>query len=203
MIDEEGADVSFREEKGGCTPLYFVSSPELISLFLDRGADLRSLDSSQRTPLVTQAISGRVACVARLLEDAVGRATVNMQIESERSIDCCPGYTALHKVCCRHESGMKHTQMIELLLGAGADTTIRDSRGWTAEDVWYYEHRTSVFMEKRFGDSVEGEAPSVLALCAQARDSRGAAMLVHARRLVHAASPGLPPPPRLTRSVVA
>ena len=162
LIDEEGTDVNFRDEEDGCTPFFLISSPELISLFLNRGADLRSLYRRGRTPLMTQAEMDRVACVALLLEDTVGRATVNMEVKSKRDIDCYPGYTAFHKVCCRPESEMEHTQMIELLLGAGADTTMRESRGWTAEDVWCYEHPGSIFRERLFRDSVEGEAPSVL-----------------------------------------
>lgn len=68
-------------------------------------------------------------------------------------------------------------QIIELLLGAGADTTLTDWYGRTAEDILHMEHP---------------HFEAALALFAQVPDSQQAAMLVPARRLVAASSNGLP-----------
>ena len=69
-------------------------------MLLDRGTNPRARDEFDPTHLISHADEGMAACVARLMEDAGGRATVNMQVD--RKIK--PGnqvfmYTALHFVC--------------------------------------------------------------------------------------------------------
>ena len=102
--------------------------PTALMQLLSRGANPRSLDREGRTPLMFHAEQKRIACVAQLLKDEGVRATVNMQVQAEQ----LKGSTALHLLC-----GMsKGVELSELLLGAGADATIRDGRGHTAEDIW-------------------------------------------------------------------
>jgi hypothetical protein len=124
------------------------------------------VDSDESTPLIAQTVKGRATFVARLLQDAEGRATVNMQLEE--------GFTALHNACHLSSEKKEEAQKIELLLGAGADTIISVLYGWTAEDI------------------LHGKLPKckkALALFAQVPDSRRVA---HARRLVATSSHGLP-----------
>jgi hypothetical protein len=180
LIDEKGPNVN-RTEGRLVTPLHIACLPELVGLLLDRGADPGFLYFSL-TPLMSYVMGADRACVVRLLEDQGGRATVNMQVQ----VGCFAGSTALHFVGHKspYKPGIKECQIqvLELLLEAGADTTILDSKGQTAEAGLH-----EVMSEDRF----LYERPDLLAVFQQIPDSRRAAVLVHARRLVVAASHGL------------
>jgi len=129
LIDEKGADVNDKDGNLDWAPLHVACSP-FVGLLLDRGASPRSLDYMGMTPLMAYVMHAEAACVARLLEHAEGRPTVNMQVHSCLNA----GSTALHllgQMCPNtHVLDIKETQVqtLELLLGAGADTTIIDSR---------------------------------------------------------------------------
>ena len=118
---------------------------------------------------------GNAACVARLLEDKGGHATINMQMK-RKCLSSWDGYTALHWACV-YACWPNKAQIVELLLGAGADTTITDEHAYTAEDLLRRNSECP---------------PAAFALVAQVPDSRRAAMLVHARRLVAVSSHALP-----------
>ena len=66
-------------------------------------------------------------------------------------VELCSGYTALHFVCGGGETEAQ-VEIIELLLGVGADTTILDARGKTAEDLlreqqWDSEADSALFAQ--------------------------------------------------------
>lgn len=117
--------------------------------------------------------------------DRGGRATVNTQVSWE---DVSRLFTPLHLACHMGRRGESQQQLriIELLLGAGADLTITDALGWTAEDILRERHP---------------DCEAALDLFAGVPGSRQAAMLVHARLLVMASHGVISiPPPTKTRS---
>lgn len=104
-----------------------------------------------------------------LLEYVEGRATVNMQAQDNWGEEN-QGSTALHLVghawrsdMHMHEIEESQVQILKLLLGAGADTAIIDSKGQTAEA------RLREQISKR-----RVERPDLFAVFRQVPDSRRA-----------------------------
>jgi hypothetical protein len=99
--------------------------------------------------------------MARLLEDNRGRATVNMQqIHMHGDRRGGSKWTALHRVCGHdpRRTFEEQGKMIELLLNAGADCSLKDSSRHTPRD--------------RICDSVApGEAMEAFAVFEQAASS--------------------------------
>ena len=131
LIDEKGVNINGNDDNTDYSPLDVACSP-LVGLLLDRGANPRSLDFMGMTPLMAYVTRAEAACVARLLEHAEGRATVNMQAHGGED----QGSTALHFVgdmCPYTHIKESQVHILELLHGAGTDTTIIDSKGRTAQ----------------------------------------------------------------------
>lgn len=135
LIDEKGANVNWTEGRL-FTPLHIACLPELVGLLLDRGTDPGFLNLISLTPLMSYVKCADTACVARLLEDQRGPATVNMQVQ----VGYFAGSTALHFVGHNspYKPGIKECQIqvLELLLGGGGHHHSRlertNGRGQTA-----------------------------------------------------------------------
>eukprot|EP00753_Platysulcus_tardus_P013956 PLAT394.1.p1 GENE.PLAT394.1~~PLAT394.1.p1 ORF type:complete len:242 (+),score=26.17 PLAT394.1:47-772(+) len=105
---EEGADVN-AGASGGHTALHEARSAAVADALLAAGADVEGGEGQHR-PLHTASFEGRDAVVATLIR---ARATVDA-VDKQ-------GYTPLMKACV---SGM--VRCAQLLLAAGADTTLKD-----------------------------------------------------------------------------
>ena len=68
LLDEKGADVNARAREG-YTLLHVVESLGILIALLNRGADPTLLNDDGTTTLMRHSFHGRVACVARLLQD--------------------------------------------------------------------------------------------------------------------------------------
>lgn len=117
-----GADVNVKDETQQSA--YLISTSEvgddqrLLELTLENGADVRSLDSYNGTGLIRAADRGHVAIVDKLLETDTDVNHVNEL-----------GWTALLEAIILGDGGARHTEVVRLLVEAGADPNIPDSEG--------------------------------------------------------------------------
>ena len=133
---EAGADVNAKDETVQSAYLIATSEvgddPRLLELTLANGADVRSLDSYDGTGLIRAADRGYTTIVARLLETDVDVDHVNRL-----------GWTALLEAIILGGGDAAHTDVVRLLVEAGADLTIADGQGVTplvhAEQSGYEE----------------------------------------------------------------
>lgn len=116
LIEEKGARVN-EELANGDTPLHGARSLDILNALLDRGADPNKLNKVDYTPLMHNALHGRVELVARLLQDPRVRATADMQDNYNRS--------ALF-LSCYHQVEENATAIVRLLLDANANPTLPD-----------------------------------------------------------------------------
>lgn len=176
LIDEKGVDPNQPCGYADMTPLRFAKTTPLhcasfaakVDALLARGADPAVLDRYGKTPLMHIARDGKVACVARLLQDPRARSVVNAALSTSRS-------TALHYACSKDATD--RARMIQLLLQAGADPTITSYQGLTALQLLQCNDPTNL-------PALDLLSPQTYA--AHLRSD----FLVHARRLVVAATNG-------------
>ena len=119
---EAGADVNAKDDTEQSAYLIATSEGflELLELTLAAGADVRSLDSFRGTGLIRAAERGHVEVVARLLETDIAVDHVNRL-----------GLTALLEAIVFGDGGPRHTEVVRLLLAAGADPNLADGAGTT------------------------------------------------------------------------
>lgn len=91
--------------------------PRLLELALDSGARVNAKDSFNGTGLIRAAERGYPAIVARLLAAGVEVDHVNEL-----------GWTALHEAIILGRGGPEHTEVVRLLVGAGADVMLPSQR---------------------------------------------------------------------------
>ena len=112
-------DLEIKDEYGD-TPLHYVvefsQDPVLISLLLDRGAEIDSFGKYGRTPLHRAAEENVESVVAVLID----RGADVMALAKDT------GYTPLH-FAANHE----HIGVLRLLLDRGADPTAANGQGTT------------------------------------------------------------------------
>ena len=133
---EAGADVNAKDETVQSAYLIATSEvgddPRLLELTLANGADVASLDSYDGTGLIRAADRGYTTIVSRLLETDVDVDHVNRL-----------GWTALLEAIILGGGDAAHTDVVRLLVEAGADLTIADGQGVTplahAEQSGYEE----------------------------------------------------------------
>ncbi len=133
---EAGADVNAKDETVQSAYLIATSEvgddPRLLELTLANGADVASLDSYDGTGLIRAADRGYTTIVSRLLETDVDVDHVNRL-----------GWTALLEAIILGGGDGAHTDVVRLLVEAGADLTIADGQGVTplahAEQSGYEE----------------------------------------------------------------
>ena len=165
LVTEKGADVN-GTDWFGYGPLHLAKSLDVLDALLDCAADPIQLDSDGSTPLMVQMIneSQNYNLVGRLLQDPRVQASVNVQDSA--------GNTALHYACSR-VGEPEVPDIIQLLLRAGADLTLRNSGGIkplrTLKNCYPLE-------------------PTTLTLIQQDSDAEKASFLIKARRLVMAAT---------------
>ena len=115
---DEGLDIQSKDESGDSLLHYaaeFNSNPRLITLLLDRGAEIDALGWSM-TPLHLAALKNVAPVVALLLDrgaDLMARARDS-------------GYTPLH-----YAAGNEDVEVLSLLLERGADATVANGSGTT------------------------------------------------------------------------
>jgi len=122
LLVDAGADVNAKDET--VQSAYLVSTSEveddtrLLELTLESGADVASLDSYNGTGLIRAADRGYVEIVRRLLETDIDVDHVNNL-----------GWTALLEAIILGDGGARHTEVVRLLLEAGADPDLADGEG--------------------------------------------------------------------------
>ncbi|NJN84872.1 MAG: ankyrin repeat domain-containing protein [Caldilineaceae bacterium] len=91
---------------------------ELLKLTLAAGADVHSLDSYNGTGLIRAADRGHVEIIAELLKTDIDIDHVNRL-----------GWTALLEAIILGDGGPRHTEVVRLLVEAGADVNLADGQG--------------------------------------------------------------------------
>ena len=121
---EQGADVNAKDETVQSAYLIATSEvgddPRLLELTLANGADVSSLDSYDGTGLIRAADRGYAKIVARLLETDIDVDHVNRL-----------GWTALLEAIILGGGDEAHTDVVRLLIEAGADVNLADGQGMT------------------------------------------------------------------------
>jgi hypothetical protein len=164
LLDEKGADVN-ATSLCGYTPLHMAPSLDILAALLNRGADPTLLNRFGRTPLMSQALYGRIDIVTRLLQDPRVRATVNVQHRY--------GTTALHLACDNDDYETVTISILSLLLQAGADPALTREDGETPLTylrIRHPTHHAAIALLERYPEAQ--------------KDAEKASLLVKARRLV-------------------
>ena len=124
LLIEAGADVNVKDDTEQSPYLIATSEvgddPHLLELTLAHGADVDAKDSYNGTGLIRAADRGYVAIVRRLLETPIDVDHVNRL-----------GWTALLEAIILGGGDDRHTEVVRLLVGAGADVNLPDGDGVT------------------------------------------------------------------------
>ena len=122
LLIEAGADVNVQDDTQQSA--YLISTSEgyldLLLLTLAAGADVTSLDSYHGTGLIRAADRGHVEIIEELLKTDIAIDHVNRL-----------GWTALLEAIILGDGGPRHTEVVRLLVEAGADVDLADSNGVT------------------------------------------------------------------------
>ena len=149
---------------GNHTVLYVAGTLEVFNALVECGADPTLPDFDGCAPLIVHLTNHRYHIVTQLLQDPRVQASVNAPSPG--------GSTALHYVCMILDIP-KLPAIIQLLLLAGADLTLKNSCGELPIDV----------LQRTFPTH-----PTTLALVEQSLDAEKTSFLVKARRFVMAAA---------------
>lgn len=117
-----GADVNARDDLKDTPYLYAAAEGrlEILRLTLKAGADLKSTNRFGGTALIPAAEKGHIENVRELLKTSIAVNHINRL-----------GWTALMEVSMKKGRGPVHTEIVRLLLAAGADPNIPDHQGVT------------------------------------------------------------------------
>ena len=124
LLLDAGADVNAKDETEQSA--YLIATSEvgddtrLLELTLANGADVDAKDSYNGTGLIRAADRGHVAIVERLLETEIEIDHVNRL-----------GWTALLEAIILGGGDRRHTDVVRLLVDAGADVNLADAEGVT------------------------------------------------------------------------
>jgi ankyrin repeat protein len=124
LLVDAGADVNAKDETQQSAYLISTSEvgddPRLLELTLRNGANVNSLDSYNGTGLIRAAERGHGRVVERLLRTDIEVNHVNNL-----------GWTALLEAIILGDGGRSHTEVVRLLIGAGANVNLADGEGVT------------------------------------------------------------------------
>jgi ankyrin repeat protein len=122
VLIEAGADVNTQD--GTKQSAYLITTSdgylELLQLTLAAGADVHSLDSYNGTGLIRAADRGHVEIIAELIKTDINIDHINRL-----------GWTALLEAIILGDGGARHTEVVRLLVAAGADVNQTDGSGVT------------------------------------------------------------------------
>ena len=122
FLIQEGADVNAKDFIQDTPYLYAAAEGrvEILKLTLAAGADLKDTNRYRGTALIPAAHRGHVEAVKLLLATAINKDHVNNL-----------GWTALLEAVILGDGGPKHTEIVRLLVDAGAKVNIADRDGVT------------------------------------------------------------------------
>ena len=122
VLIEAGADVNAQDNTQQSAYLISTSDGylELLQLTLANGADVHSLDSFNGTGLIRAADRGHVEIIEELLK-------TDIDIDHVNRLD----WTALLEAIILGDGGPRHTEVVRLLVEAGADVNLADGNGVT------------------------------------------------------------------------
>jgi len=122
VLIEAGADVNAKDRLQDSPYLYAGAEGKdaILRLTLDAGADLKSTNRYGGTALIPAAHHGHVSTVRILLGTAIDKDHVNRL-----------GWTALLEAVILGDGGAAHTEIVRLLVAAGANPHIADRDGVT------------------------------------------------------------------------
>jgi len=122
LLIAAGADVNMKDDT--LQSAYLISTSdgfiELLRKTLKAGADVCSTDSYNGTGLIRAADRGHVEIIKELLKTDIRINHINKT-----------GWTALHEAIILGDGGERHTEVVRLLAGAGADVNLPDKEGTT------------------------------------------------------------------------
>jgi uncharacterized protein len=122
MLINEGADVDAKDVTQD-SPFLVAGAEgriEILKLILAAGPDLKSTNRFGGTALIPACHRGHVEAVKMLLTTAIDKDHVNNL-----------GWTALMEAVVLGDGGLRHTEVVRLLVAAGADVNIPDRDGIT------------------------------------------------------------------------
>jgi ankyrin repeat protein len=122
LLIEAGADVNVQDDTQQSAYLIPTADGylELLKLTLQAGADVHSLDSYNGTGLIRAADRGHVEIIEELLKTDIDIDHVNRL-----------GWTALLEAIILGDGGPRHSEVVRLLVEAGADVNLADGSGVT------------------------------------------------------------------------
>lgn len=122
VLIQAGADVNVQDNTKQSAYLITTSDGylDLLKLTLQNGADMHRLDSYNGTGLIRAADRGHVEIIQELLK-------TNIKINHVNRL----GWTALLEAIILGDGGARHTQVVRLLVQAGADVNLADGNGVT------------------------------------------------------------------------
>ncbi len=120
MLIQAGADVNVQDSSKQSAYLIPTAygSVEFLRLTLQAGGDVHRTDSYNGTGLIRAADRGHVEVIRELLKTDIAINHVNRL-----------GWTALLEAIILGDGGPRHTEVVRLLVAAGADVNIKDSGG--------------------------------------------------------------------------
>lgn len=122
LLIEAGADVNVQDNTQQSAYLIPTADGylEFLQLTLAAGADVHSTDSYNGTGLIRAADRGHVEIIRELLETDIDFDHVNRL-----------NWTALLEAIILGDGGPRHTEVVRLLVEAGADVNLADGQGVT------------------------------------------------------------------------
>ena len=122
VLIEAGADVNIQDNTQQSAYLIATSEGflELLLHTLQAGANVHSTDSYNGTGLIRAADRGHVEIIQELLKTDINIDHINNL-----------GWTALLEAIILGDGGARHTEVVRLLVEAGADVNLADSNGIT------------------------------------------------------------------------
>lgn len=120
LLIQAGADVNTQDDTQQSAYLISTSEGylELLRLTLQAGADVHSTDSYNGTGLIRAADRGHVEIIKELLQ-------TDIKVNHVNRLD----WTALLEAIILGDGGPRHTEVVRLLVKAGADVNLADGSG--------------------------------------------------------------------------